>query len=274
MQRILKHSIFWFIMVFWTSTIYINKGDYGWHFVKFNLVRLPLIMTATYLVLYYFIPKFIFEKRQYLTFGVTFSALFIVTTLLDRWLIGSTLIHEILKDTGLTYQFFNEIPLIRNAFLLLSIIGLAASIRLFNFFQQQENIDTLLAVLPTNQSIKTELKEVEFSQITDKKMEEEFLVKSGSITHKLNWKEILFLEKDENYVIYHTKHKRVLQRTTLSHLTPNLPSYFCRVHRSFMVSLKQIDQIEKGFIIVKKRKIPIGRTFKAQFLERVNILEI
>ena len=108
MQRILKHSIFWLTMVFWTSTIYINKGDYGWHFVKFNLVRLPLIMTATYLVLYDFIPQFIFKKREFLKFGITFTALFIVTTLLDRWLIGSTLIDEILKDTGLTYTFFNE----------------------------------------------------------------------------------------------------------------------------------------------------------------------
>lgn len=37
-------------------------------------------------------------------------------------------------------------------------------------------------------------------------------VKSGPVTHKLSWKAILYLEKDENYVIYHTKNQRILSR--------------------------------------------------------------
>jgi len=60
-----------------------------------------------------------------------------------------------------------------------------------------------------------------------------------------------FLEKDENYVVYHTEEKRVLERTTFSKLSPKLPPYFCRVHRSFIISLKQIDKIEKDFLEIK-----------------------
>ena len=50
---------------------------------------------------------------------------------------------------------------------------------------------------------------------------------------------------------------------------PNLPSHFCRTHRSFIVALPQIDQIERDFLIIKSQKIPIGRTYRANFLDQL-----
>lgn len=269
MRTIFKHLFFWLLISFWTSTVYISKEGEGWEFIQFNLVRLPLIMTATYLVVYYLLPKYILQKRQYFKFGVAFTMLFIITTLLDRWLIGSAFIAHLLKDTGLTYTFFNEIPLIRNAFLLLSIIGIATAIRLFNFYQQIETS-------PISISEKTTIaghKQVAISPIKQESSQEDFLLKSGAITHKLNWKDILFLEKDENYVVYHTKEKRILERTTLSKLSSKLPDYFCRTHRSFIVSLRHIEQIERDFLMVHGRKVSIGRTYRASFLEAFAVLE-
>ncbi len=150
--------------------------------------------------------------------------------------------------------------------MLLSIIGLATAIRLFNFYQNKESGLELKAVIPTNHSIQSAL-------ITKPIVEEiptdEFLLKSGAITHKLNWKDILFLEKDENYVVYHTKEKRILERTTLSKLSPKLPDYFCRTHRSFIVSLKHIEQIERDFLMVHGWKVSIGRTYKNRFSELI-----
>ncbi|MEM6322023.1 MAG: hypothetical protein AAF960_30465 [Bacteroidota bacterium] len=136
MVRLLKHLLFWTIILFWTSTIYDYDGLFGWHFVWFNLVRLPLIMAATYATIYYLLPQYIFQKKQYVRFGLSFALLFVVTTLLDRWLIGSELINRILAETKLTYTFFNEIPLLRNAFVLLGIIGLATLVQFLQFHRQ------------------------------------------------------------------------------------------------------------------------------------------
>lgn len=88
-------------------------------------------------------------------------------------------------------------------------------------------------------------------------------VKSGAITHKLFWKDILYLEKDENYVIYFTKEKRILSRQTLTDLEEIFPSYICRIHKSYAVSLLHIQQVEREFLtIVGNKTLAIGRTYK------------
>ncbi len=138
MRRIFTHLLFWTIILFWTSAIYDYNGKFGWVFIQFNLVRLPLMMAATYLVIYDFVPRWLIRQKNYLYFSLAFILNFIVTTLLDRVIISSSLIHDILSDTGLVFRFFNDIPILRNSFVLLSIMGLAALIRFFKLYLQQE----------------------------------------------------------------------------------------------------------------------------------------
>ncbi len=269
MWRLLKHLLFWTIIILWTSTVYLAKETDGVEFLWFNMVRLPLMMATTYLVIYYLLPRFIFKEKAYGKFLSSFLLLFLATTLLDRWIIGSDLIGTILKDTGLTYTFFNEIPLIRNAFLLLSIIGLATIIRMFNFYQAAEKHPLMTNPMVAEEKMVAPIEKPVIRTPSIATIPNEFLLKSGTSTHKLKWTAVYYLEKDENYVTYHLKGKRILQRTTLSKLSIHLPSYFCRVHRSFIISLQQIDKIEKDFLLVNRQKIPIGRTYRAKFLEKI-----
>lgn len=99
-------------------------------------------------------------------------------------------------------------------------------------------------------------------------------VKSGTTRHKISWKSVLYLEKDENYVIYHTSDKRILSRQTLSNLETIFPSYICRIHKSFAVSLLHIQRIERECVYVRDESLPIGRTYKNQFLEKLDIFSI
>ena len=97
-------------------------------------------------------------------------------------------------------------------------------------------------------------------------------VKSGPITHKMSWKEIIYLEKDENYVIFHTAKKRILSRQTLSDLEDTFPHYFCRVHKSYAVSLLHVQQLERELIQMPGKTIPVGRTFRGRLLDGLNNL--
>ncbi len=137
-MRILSHVFFWAIIALWSSTIYDYKGAYGLHFIIFNLVRLPVIMIATYIVLYWLIPKYLIQGKKYFQFGAWFLIIFLVATVLDRLIIGSDLVAPKMSALGLTYSFFNGIPILRNAFLLISIMGLAAMIRIFKLYYVQE----------------------------------------------------------------------------------------------------------------------------------------
>ena len=94
-------------------------------------------------------------------------------------------------------------------------------------------------------------------------------VKSGAILHKLSWKKILYLEKNENYVVYHTPEKRILSRQTLSDICDIFPSYFCRIHKSIAVSLLHISKIEREAVFIKEIALPIGRTYRQLLLERI-----
>jgi DNA-binding LytR/AlgR family response regulator len=92
-------------------------------------------------------------------------------------------------------------------------------------------------------------------------------IKSGTTTYKINWRDIYFLEKDENYIVYHQKEKRILSRQILSDLEELFPAYICRVHKSYAISLLHLQKLERGFAYVKNQKIPIGRSYKAQLMK-------
>ena len=93
-------------------------------------------------------------------------------------------------------------------------------------------------------------------------------IKSGPVTHKLSWKNILYLEKDENYVIYHTRDKRrILSRQTLADLQEIFPSYFYRIHKSYAVSTLYLERVEREQVTINGLQLPIGRTYRAHFLE-------
>ena len=50
-----------------------------------------------------------------------------------------------------------------------------------------------------------------------------------------------------------------------------LPSdQFVRIHKSYIVSLHRISSLEKEGVWIGGLRIPIGKSYKERFLERVN----
>ncbi len=99
-------------------------------------------------------------------------------------------------------------------------------------------------------------------------------VKSGTSIHNFLWREIKFLQKDENYVIYHkTSGKQLLSRQTLSDLEVIFPFYICRIHKSYAVSLIELQEIGSESVKVNDIKLPLGRTYKKKFMAAVEKFE-
>jgi two-component system LytT family response regulator len=96
------------------------------------------------------------------------------------------------------------------------------------------------------------------------------LLKSGPVTHKVKVDEILFIEKEENYLVFQTTDKRILIRANMSEIFDFVPlARFCRVHKSFVVSLKHIETMEAHQLSIGKHKIPIGSSYRDDLLARI-----
>jgi DNA-binding LytR/AlgR family response regulator len=89
---------------------------------------------------------------------------------------------------------------------------------------------------------------------------------------KLNFDELVLVEGMKNYVAFHQGKTKILCHLTLKEVEDGLPSTrFIRVHKSYIVSLKQIIAIENNQLILAGRneRIPISDTYKENFLERM-----
>lgn len=101
--------------------------------------------------------------------------------------------------------------------------------------------------------------------------EEELFIKSGTQIHKINSNDILYVEGAGNYMTFYLKDVKIMSLLKMSDVLNLLPSdRFIRIHKSYIVAYAHIDIIEKHQVFIKKRNIPIGITYREQFLSKIN----
>ncbi|MCS7019781.1 MAG: LytTR family DNA-binding domain-containing protein [Cytophagales bacterium] len=95
----------------------------------------------------------------------------------------------------------------------------------------------------------------------------------GRIVH-LQIAEIEFIEALADYVEINTlSGERYVVHSTMKGMEKKLPeSTFMRVHRSFIINTDCIRSIEDDKVVLLNREIPIGNSYRANFLSSLNIL--
>lgn len=82
---------------------------------------------------------------------------------------------------------------------------------------------------------------------------------------KVNLKDILFIEGLGNYQKIQTIDNPIVCQLKMKNLEEQLAGFgFVRVHKSFLVPLNKINQIEGNKIQIGSQKIPIGDNFKEE----------
>ena len=98
-------------------------------------------------------------------------------------------------------------------------------------------------------------------------------IKSGPQTHRVKVSEILYLEKDGNYITVHRKDGNILIRENMGDIFDLVPAAdFIRVHKSYIVGIRHISTIEVHQLVVNGEKIPIGSTYRDSLRERLGIV--
>jgi two-component system LytT family response regulator len=99
-----------------------------------------------------------------------------------------------------------------------------------------------------------------------------FVKINGTLT-KINMKEILWIEALGDYITINTSGKKHTIHATMKSIENKLDTEkFIRVHRSYIVSVDNINSIDDNMIVIDRQLIPIGYVYKENLTKRLNLL--
>lgn len=97
-----------------------------------------------------------------------------------------------------------------------------------------------------------------------------FYVKSGTNYEKIDLKEVTYLESMGDYLSIYSNQKRVVVNATMKETEKKLASLnFYRIHRSYIINMDKIDTIEDNSVVIGDKSLPISRSAKKEFLEKL-----
>lgn len=90
---------------------------------------------------------------------------------------------------------------------------------------------------------------------------------------RLRYDDILFMESMGDYVKFVTADRKFITHNTMKNLETKFSGRgFLKVHRSYMVNLNAIDDIQDNTLYVKGNQIPVSKTNRSSVFERINIV--
>ena len=99
-------------------------------------------------------------------------------------------------------------------------------------------------------------------------------VKSNKKLVKVDYDSIVCCEATGDYVLLQLADgKHHIVYSTMSGLEEKLPSKkFLRVHRSFIVNLSQVSEVQDNVVVAGTKTIPVSNSYRSSLMERLNLL--
>lgn len=97
-------------------------------------------------------------------------------------------------------------------------------------------------------------------------------VKVDSLLQKLNTNDILWVEAFGDYIKIQSADKVYTVYSTLKKIEEKLPEKFVRVHRSYIVNISKITNIDPNNLEINKKIIPISGSYREDLLNKIKVL--
>lgn len=113
------------------------------------------------------------------------------------------------------------------------------------------------------------LKQVSLASVRQAVPREDYLlVKDGYKYVNIPIADILYIQGMRDYAqIYTEGRKPVIAGTSMAQIKEKLPPCFLQVHRSWIVNIRKVKEIERMRIVIGGERIPVGDSYKQQFME-------
>jgi two-component system LytT family response regulator len=102
--------------------------------------------------------------------------------------------------------------------------------------------------------------------------QKEIYIKTDGRYIRLPFDNISYIENTGDYVKIYTTTQTHIVYSTMKYLEEKLGVQFLRVHRSYIVHLDKIVDIEENTLVISNKVIPISRANKPELMNRLNLL--
>ena len=131
------------------------------------------------------------------------------------------------------------------------------------FFQAVNKVIDKLEMKSDNRNLA-----IEPDSIQTKIADTYLTVRADRKLYKINFDHIKFIEGQRAYVTFHTENKKITALASLKELEDALPKEdFIRIHKSYIVSVKEILSLEGNILEVNNTKLPVGKSYKDAVLK-------
>ena len=90
---------------------------------------------------------------------------------------------------------------------------------------------------------------------------------------KIDLPSIYLIEAKGDYINIKTEGKNYVVHSTLKKIEEKLPdSLFLKVHRSYIINVKKIIDIEDNSVLIKKDVVPVSRSNRPELMKRLDLL--
>lgn len=129
--------------------------------------------------------------------------------------------------------------------------------------QKAEKFDLAVAeTVPVSKSISTK-----------KEIDNDFYINIDRRLIKIDLPSIYLVEAKGDYIKIKTEEKEYTVHSTLKKIEEKLPdSLFLKVHRSYIINLKKIIDIEDNSVLIKRDVIPVSRSKRPELMKRLDLL--
>lgn len=98
-------------------------------------------------------------------------------------------------------------------------------------------------------------------------------VKEENVWVNIPMQDISYIEALGDYVTIHLPEKKYTVLSTMKTIEGKLrTNQFMRIHRSYIINTDKISNLDGNMVVVNKKLLPIGKSYKKDLMDRLNIV--
>ena len=126
------------------------------------------------------------------------------------------------------------------------------------------------------QKVEGKLNEEVTAATTNKEKQQtgdDFYININKRLIKIDIQSIFLVQAKGDYIYLKTDNKNYTVHSTLKKIEEKLPDHmFLKIHRSFIININKIIDIEDNSVLIEKDVVPVSRSNRPELMKRLNLL--